>query len=95
MVHQRPKSDSSRRSPGRTAYRRAPGHNEPIDVNQASGELLGRFSDALSLLAVAHGSLSAKEFSGTGDEEVAIRHALAALKGIYSELDRASISIAH
>ncbi len=55
---------------------------------------LARFSDALSLLAVAHGSLSAKELSGTGDEEVAIRYALTALKSVYSDLDRASSSSA-
>jgi hypothetical protein len=48
---------------------------------------LAGFSDALSLLAVAHGSLAAKELAGTGDEEVALRHALEALRTVYSDLD--------
>lgn len=54
----------------------------------SASDLLARFSDALSLLAVAHGSLSAKEIAGTGDEEVALRHAFDTLKSIYDELDR-------
>ena len=51
-------------------------------------DALARFSDALSLLAVAHGSLAAKEIAGTGDEEVALRHALEALRAVYIDLDR-------
>lgn len=53
-----------------------------------SADVLGRFSDALSLLNVAQSSLSAKEIPGTGDEVVAIRHAADALKVVYDELDR-------
>jgi hypothetical protein len=86
MAHRRSQSGPGRRAPDRALATRS----QPSPT-----ELLGRFSDALSLLAVAHGSLSAKELRGTGDEEVAIRHAIEALKGIYSELDRASISMAH
>jgi hypothetical protein len=62
----------------------------PAGLVPSPSDPLSRFSDALSLLAVAHSSLSAKELGGTGDEEVAIRHALDALKGIYCDLDRAS-----
>jgi hypothetical protein len=79
--------------PGTTPGIPAPspsGTTERPDLNT----LLGEFSDALSLLAVAHGSLASKELRGTGDEEVAIRHALGALKGIYRDLDRASGSLA-
>lgn len=58
----------------------------------ASAGVLGRFSDALSLLNVAQNSLSAKEIPGTGDDVVAIRHAADALKCVYDELDRPSVS---
>lgn len=51
-------------------------------------DALARFSDALSLLAVAHTSLTSKELAGTGDEGVAIHHALDTLKRVYAELDR-------
>jgi hypothetical protein len=51
-------------------------------------DVLGRFSDALSLLNVAQNSLSAKEIFGMGDEVVAIRDAADVLRRIYSEIDR-------
>ena len=56
-------------------------------------DVLGRFSDALSLLSVAQCSLASKELRGTGDEEVALRHALGALREVYTDLDRAAISV--
>ncbi len=52
--------------------------------------LLGRFSDALSLLAVVQRSLAMQEFAGVGDEEVSLRRAIDELKAVYEELDSAS-----
>ncbi len=52
--------------------------------------ILGRFSDALSMIAVVYRSLSAQESSGAGDEEVALRHAIDELKAVYNELDAAA-----
>lgn len=80
MASQRPWSGRSRRS-----RRRAKGARPPPDA----ADVLGRFSNSLSLLSVAQSSLSAKEIPGTGDEVVAIRYAADALKCIYNELDRA------
>lgn len=51
--------------------------------------ILGRFSDALSLLAVVHRSLSLQEFAGVGDEEITLRRAIDELKAVYDELDSA------
>ena len=72
--------------PGRIelSRRRAAGSR----VSPKAAEILGRFSDALSLLNVAQNSLSAKEIAGTGDELVAIRHASHVLKCVYGDLDR-------
>ncbi len=55
--------------------------------------ILGRFSDALSMIAVVCRSLSARESSGIGDEEVALRHAIDELKAVYNELDAAVVLI--
>jgi hypothetical protein len=49
-----------------------PGENGPLvqahdTAADALSDALARFSDALSLLTVVHGSLSAKELPGTGD----------------------------
>ncbi len=52
--------------------------------------ILGRFSDALSLLAVVQRSLSLQEFSGVGDEEITLRRALEELKAVYDDLDSAA-----
>ncbi|GEM_PF-2770095 len=52
-------------------------------------EVLGRFSDALSLLAVVQRSLSMQEFSGIGDEELTLRRAIDDLKSVYDEIDSA------
>jgi hypothetical protein len=57
------------------------------------GDILGRFSDALSMIAVVHRSLSAQEFAGTGDEEVTLRQAISALQAVYNELDAAAALI--
>jgi hypothetical protein len=54
---------------------------------QTAADILGRFSDALSLLKVAQNSLSAKEIPGTGDELVAIRHASQVFEDVYTDLD--------
>lgn len=78
MADQRPRTSRIRRSARRsTGARHCP---EPADV-------LGRFSDALSLLNVAQNSLSAKEIPGSSDEVVAIRCACDALKCVYNDLD--------
>lgn len=61
---------------------------EGARASSESADVLGRFSDALSLLSVAQNSLSAREIPGTGDEVVALRHATDALKCVYDELDR-------
>lgn len=79
MVGPRPGSGRARRS-----RRCAEGARPSLE---AAG-VLGRFSDALSLLNVAQNSLCAKEISGTGDEVVAIRYASDTLKRIYDEMDQ-------
>ncbi len=55
--------------------------------------ILGRFSDALSLIAVVHRSLCARESAGTGDEELALGRAVDELKAVYNELDAAAVLI--
>lgn len=55
--------------------------------------ILGRFSDALSMIAVVCRSLSARESAGIGDEEVALRHAVEELQAVYNELDAAAVLI--
>jgi len=55
-------------------------------------DLLGRFSDALSLIAVVQRSLSSQESARIGDEEVALGRAIDELKAVYNELD-ASTSV--
>jgi hypothetical protein len=72
------------RSPSRAART----HDTPDLQN-----ILGRFSDALSMMAVVQRSLSARESDGIGDEEVALRHAIEELKAVYNELDAASVLI--
>lgn len=79
MGERRPRSAQMKRS-----RRRAEGARPSPEA----ADVLGRFSDALSLLNVVQNSLSAKEISGTGDEVVAIRYTSDALKCIYNELDR-------
>lgn len=79
MAGQSQRPDRIGRSRRRTAGARA---------GTESADVLGRFSDALSLLNVAQNSLSTKEIPGTGDEVVAIRHAADALKVVYDNLDQ-------
>ncbi len=55
--------------------------------------ILGRFSDALAMIAVVGRSLSARESSGIGDEEVALRRAIDELKAVYNELDAVAVLI--
>jgi hypothetical protein len=50
-------------------------------------DLLGRFSDALSLVTVVQRSLSSQESARIGDEEVALGHAIDELKAVYNALD--------
>lgn len=79
MASQKPRSGRFGRSRrGAKGARAAP----------ATADVLGRFSDALSLLSVAQNSLSAKEISGSGDVVVALRHAADALQCVYDELDK-------
>lgn len=56
-------------------------------------DILGRFSDALSMLSVVSRSLAARDFAGTGDEEIALRRAIDELKAVYNELDAAAARI--
>ncbi len=55
-----------------------------------TGDFLGRFSDALAVIAVAECSLASKELRGTADEVVTLRHGLSLLRAAYSGLDLAS-----
>jgi hypothetical protein len=48
-------------------------------------EILGRFSDALAAIAVAHRSLDSLEIAA--DESQVLRHGIAALRAVYAELD--------
>ena len=77
-------SEEGPRSPAPAARTHA-----PADLHT----ILGRFSDALSMMAVVQRSLSARESAGIGDEEVALRHAVEELKAVYNELDAAAILI--
>jgi hypothetical protein len=49
--------------------------------------ILGRFSDALSVLAVVQRSLSLHEFAGVGDEEITLRRVIDELKAVYDDID--------
>ena len=80
------------RRPGSGRVRRSRRRARGARAAPEGADVLGRVSDALSLLNVAQNSLSAKEIFGTGDEVVAIRDAADALKRIYNELDRRPIS---
>ena len=53
--------------------------------------LLGNLSDAIAVVTVVHRSLEALEVRAVGDEEVALRYALALLRTAYSALDMASL----
>lgn len=55
--------------------------------------LLGDLSDAISVVAVVHRSLEAKEIAEAGDEEVALRHGLGLLRAAYTALDMASLRL--
>ncbi len=81
----RPAGTRRRQKPG---PREARAHDGP-DLQ----DILGRFSDALSMIAVVCRSLSARESAGIGDEEVALRHAIDELKAVYNELDAAVVLI--
>lgn len=56
-------------------------------------EILGRFSDVLSVLAVVQRSLALQEYSGIGDEELTLRRAIDELKSVYNELDTATLRL--
>ncbi len=53
--------------------------------------LLGDFSDAISLVTVAHRSLTARDDALAGDEEVTLGLALRLLRSAYDRLDVASM----
>ena len=53
--------------------------------------LLGRFADAITLIRVSHRSLDALEVAF--EEEFVLRRGLAALDGVYNELDLAIVAI--
>lgn len=71
----------------------APDPQRPRGGRPDLQQILGRFSDALSMISVVQRSLSSQEFTGIGDEEVALRHALDALKSVYNALDEAAALI--
>jgi hypothetical protein len=76
------------RRPGSGRMRQSRRRAEGARAAPEGADVLGRVSDALSLLNVAQNSLPAKEISGTSDEVVALRYASDALRRIYSEIDR-------
>jgi hypothetical protein len=80
---------------GSNRRRRAAGKSSALRSRAASNlnDLLGRFSDALSLITVVQRSLSARESARIGDEEVALGHALDELKSVYNELDASTMCI--
>ena len=81
----------NRRMRVRRTEETGPGENGPlVQAADALSDALARFSDALSLLTVIHGSLSAKELPGTGDEEVALRYARDMFRAAYNARDQAS-----
>jgi hypothetical protein len=66
----------------------APGRS----VEARWNELLGRFRQAKSLVAVCRRSLAAQELAEAGDEEVGLQHALQRLQQAYDAFDALSPS---
>ena len=67
-----------------------PGRPGPQWASDFAG-ILSRFSEAIALVRVAQRSLDALEIAG--DEESALRTALAALDAVYTEFDLAIVSV--
>ena len=84
--------DSTRTSRSRTFRMSSavPRRRKPT-VEPALDALLGRLSDAISMIRVSHRSLNASDLFG--DEEFVLRTGLAALDALYSELDLAIIAV--
>ncbi|MGH8150642.1 MAG: hypothetical protein ACRETB_11800 [Steroidobacteraceae bacterium] len=88
-------------NPGRRARRTRRGRNgasRRAHAGSASAgadlpDLLGRFSDALSLISVVQRSLAAQESARIGDEEVALGRAIDELKAVYNELDASAATL--
>lgn len=94
-----PKSSNNRRSlrAGRTTGRRAGrGHKTASSTKPTPPDLLaimGRFTQALSLVIVCHRALAAQPAAGVGDEEETLRRAIRLLKDVYNEIDLASAAM--
>lgn len=84
------KTRRSHRPSTRRATARAAAPAGSSTVADTHAVLLGRFSDAISLLTVVHEALAAKELRGVGDHEVALRIGLDGLRVVYDEFDAAS-----
>jgi hypothetical protein len=79
------------RSPGRARKdRKSASRANP--VASKLWEIMGRFSQALSLVIVCHRSLAAQASADVGDEEETLRQAIRLLKNVYNEVDLASIA---
>lgn len=80
----RPRTHPPRHQGRSPRARRKPALNIP-DLNS----LLGRFCDALALMAVACRSLEARELHATAQEALVLRAGLVRLDAVYNELDAA------
>jgi hypothetical protein len=80
------------RPPGRRARKNRQAAIEADPVSLELWEIMGQFSQALSLVIVCHRSLEAQPSAGVGDEEETLRRAIRLLKDVYNEIDRVSFA---
>jgi hypothetical protein len=82
------KGDSTGRRPRKT--RKVASLENPVETKLL--EIMGRFTQALSLVIVCHRSLAAQSSADVGDEEETLRQAIRLLKNVYNEIDLASMA---
>ena len=63
----------------------------PVETNLLG--IMGRFTQALSLVIVCHRSLAGQSSADVGDEEETLRQAIRLLKNVYNEIDLASMAM--
>lgn len=83
------KGDSSGRRSRRT--RKGASRENPVETKLL--EIMGRFTEALSLIIVCHRSLAAQSSADVGDEEETLRQSIRLLKNVYNEIDLASMAM--